>query len=145
VGLMLLLPSKFGSQSEEVVDRCNQLFLSNDNINWLVPTRHSKAMVVLNCFLVTSWTLIDDLNMEGFNVVMETNLQGMDLNLKCVVRGLTFTKQGMIICPRNILGMMGRMTNTSYSSSKVVITIVHSNVYLQVMNSLFWSPLCIIG
>ncbi len=32
-GTYALLPSKFGSQSEEVVDRCNQLFLSNDNIN----------------------------------------------------------------------------------------------------------------
>lgn len=75
--------------------------------------------------------------MEGFNVVMETNLEGMDLNLKCVVRGVILTKQGMIICPRNILGMMGRMTNASCSSSKVAITIVHSNVYMQVMNSLF--------
>jgi NADP-dependent 3-hydroxy acid dehydrogenase YdfG len=89
--------------------------------------------------------LIDDLNMEGFNVVMETNLQGMDLNLKYVVRGVILTKQGVIICPRNIVAMMGRMTNGSYSSSKVVIAIVHSNVYLQVMNFLFWSPLCIIG
>jgi hypothetical protein len=30
--------------------------------------------------------------MEGFNVVMETNLQGMDLNLKYVVRGVILTK-----------------------------------------------------
>jgi hypothetical protein len=44
--------------------------------------------------------------MEGFNVVMETNLQGMDLNLKYVVRGVILTKQGVIICPRNIVAMM---------------------------------------
>ncbi len=88
--------------------------------------------------------MIDDLNMEGFNVVMETKLQGMDLNLKYVARGVILTKQGVIICPRNIVGMMGRMTNASCSSRKVVIAIVWSNVYLQVMNSLFWSPLCII-
>jgi hypothetical protein len=92
MGPMFLLPSKFGSQSEEVVDRCNQLFLSNDNIYWLVPTRHSQAMVVLKKNLVISWTLIDDFKMEGFNVVMETNLQGMNLNLKYVVRGVILTK-----------------------------------------------------
>jgi hypothetical protein len=56
--------------------------------------------------------------MEGFNVVMETNLQGMDLNLKYVVRGVILTNQGLIICPRNIVGMIGRMTNASCSSSK---------------------------
>jgi NADP-dependent 3-hydroxy acid dehydrogenase YdfG len=85
------------------------------------------------------------LNMEGFNLVMETNFQGMDLNLKYVVRGVILTNQVVIICPSSIVGMMGRMTNASCSSSKVVIAIVHSNVYMQVMNSLFWSPLCITG
>jgi hypothetical protein len=75
--------------------------------------------------------------MEGFNVVMETNLPGMDFNLKYVGRGVILTKQGVIICRRNIVGMMGRMTNAFCSSSKVVIAIVHSNVYMQIMNSLF--------